>query len=128
MTINITLPNNRNTDGWIEAANRNNLTPEELILDFISQQGKSYADLFGIGVITSAAFIARFTAKEYSDILAASKTDQVIKGLLDTLLSEPVVNFDDPRLVPGLQTLVDSNLISAERVDELLSYTRPEVL
>jgi hypothetical protein len=59
-------------DGFIEAANRNSTTPEALALEFLEQQGKSYADLFRIGVITSAAFIARFTPEEYAAILAAA--------------------------------------------------------
>jgi hypothetical protein len=83
----------------------------------------THADLFKVGVITSAAFIARFTPAEYSGILAS--TDPVVQGLLATLLAEPLVNFDDPRLAPGLALLVDAELLDADRVAELLSYERP---
>lgn len=123
----VTLTSPRLIDGFVEAANRNSTTPEAIALEFLENQGKSYADLFGVGVITSAAFIARFTPAEYAGILAASETDPVIEGLLNTLLSEPIVNFDDPRLAPGLQQLVDAELIDAARVPVLLSYDRPVV-
>jgi hypothetical protein len=125
MTITVTLSHARFVDGFVEAANRNGMTPEALALEFLEQQGKSYADLFGIGVITSAAFIARFTPEEYAAILADAETDATVAGLMATLLAEPIVNFDDPRLEPGLQQLVTAELLSAERVPELMSYDRP---
>lgn len=124
MSLTITLPSNRSTDGLIEAANRNGTTPEALALELLALQGKSYADLYRIGVITSAAFIARFTPTEYAGIQAS--TDPVVQGLIALLLSEPVVNFDDPRLAPSLQVLVTAELLSPERVNELLAYDRPE--
>lgn len=124
MSLTITLPSTRATEGLIEAANRNDTTPEALALEILALQGRSYADLYRIGVITSAAFIARFTPTEYAGIQAS--TDPVVQGLLATLLSEPLVNFDDPRLVPGLQVLVAAELLAPERVDELLAYDRPE--
>jgi hypothetical protein len=123
MTYTITLPDDRTTDGLIEAANRNGTTLEAIALELLSNQGKSYADLFEVGVITSAAFIARFTPAEYASILNA--TNPVIQGLLATLLSEPLVNFDDPRLAPGLEVLVAAKLVAPERVQVLLSYERP---
>jgi len=123
--ITITLPSGRNADGFTEAANRNGTTAEALALELLEAQGKSYADLFKVGVITSAAFIARFTPAEYSGILAAAETDATVAGLLATLLAEPLVNFDDPRLAPGLDVLVQAELLDAARVAELLSYERP---
>ena len=125
MTLTITLDHPRFVDGFIEAANRNGTTAEALALELLEAQGKSYADLFRVGVITSAAFIARFTPAEYSGILAAAETDATVAGLLATLLAEPVVNFDDPRLEPGLLLLVQAELLEADRVAELLSYERP---
>ena len=126
MTLTITLDHPRFVDGFIEAANRNGTTAEALALELLEAQGKSYADLFRVGVITSAAFIARFTPAEYAGILAAAETDATVAGLLATLLAEPVVNFDDPRLEPGLQQLVEAELLEADRVAELLSYERPQ--
>lgn len=125
-SITITLSTPRLVDGFIEAANRNGTTPEALALEFLEQQGKSYADLFRVGVMTSAAFIARFTPEEYAAILAAAEVDPTVHGLLDTLLSEPIVNFADPRLAPGVQQLADAGLIEAGRVPALLAYERPQ--
>ena len=126
MSLTITLTHPRFIDGFVEAANRNGTTAEALALELLEQQGKSYADLFKVGVITSAAFIARFTPEEYAGILAAAETDATVAGLLATLLAEPLVNFDDPRLAPGLDVLVDAELLDADRVAELLSYERPQ--
>jgi hypothetical protein len=126
MSFTVTLPSTRATDGLIEAANRNGTTPEALVLELLALQGKSYADLYKIGVITSAAFIARFTPAEYAGILAAAETDATVGGLMATLLAEPLVAFDDPRLAPGLQVLVDAELLDAARVTALLAYERPE--
>jgi hypothetical protein len=123
LTINIT--DQRIIDGWTEAANRNGTTPEAIAAEFLSQQGTSCADLFKIGVITSAAFIARFTPQEYGGILAAAEVDEAVAGLLATLLAEPIVNFKDPRLAPGLEQLAAAGLIAPERVPELLAYQRP---
>ena len=125
MSITVTITRQRIIDGFTEAAKRNLTSPEEFVVGLLDKQGKIYADLFKIGVITSAAFIARFTPAEYAGILAAAETDPIVDGLLNTLLSEPIVNFDDERLIPGLQVLVDSQLIDESRLPELLSFEHP---
>jgi hypothetical protein len=125
MSLTVTISHPRFVDGFIEAANRNGTTAEAMATALLEQQGKAYADLFGVGVVTSAAFIARFTPVEYGAIIQAASVDAGVKALLDTLLREPIINFDDPRLEPGLQQLVDAELLEPERVPELLSYPRP---
>jgi hypothetical protein len=154
-TLTVTLTDTRLIDGWVEAANRNGTTPEAIAGGFLENQGRSYADLFGVGVITSAAFVARFTPAEYGAILAAAEvvavpeavldpetsevTNQAdidaaqaanavaeqVKALLDQLFASPQVAFDDSRLEPGLQLLAGAGLIEADRVAELLAYDRP---
>ena len=123
--LTITLTDQRIIDGWTEAANRNGTTPEAIAAEFLSQQGTSYADLFGIAVITSSAFIRRFTAQEYGTILAASEVSPEVAALVDQLTEAPNVMLFDPRLAPGLALLVGAELIAPERVPELLAYTRP---
>jgi hypothetical protein len=123
LTITVTQP--RLIDGWVEAARRNGTTPESIAIEFLNQQGKQYADLFKIGVVTSAAFMARFTPVEYATVLSAAEVNAEVKSLMDTLLSEPIVNFDDPRLLPGLEQLASAGLISIERVPQLMHYDRP---
>lgn len=124
LTITITDP--RIIDGWVEAANRNSTTPEAIATEFLTQQGTSYADLFHIGIITSAAFMARFTATEYGAIMAAAQQSPEIAVLVEQLTASPNVALDDPRLEPGLQQLVAAELLDESRIPELLAYVRPE--
>jgi hypothetical protein len=125
-SLSITLSDTRLIDGWVEAANRNGTTPELLALEFLKHQGRIYADLNRIGLITSSAFIRRFTAQEYGAILAAAEQSPQVAALVDELTSSPTVALDDPRLEPGLQALAAAELIAAERIPELLAYSRPE--
>lgn len=125
-SLTITLTDPRIIDGWVEAANRNGTTPEAIAAEFLTTQGNSYAELFKIGVITSAAFIRRFTATEYATILAAAEQSPDVAALVDELTASPNVALNDPRLGPGLQQLAAAGLIASERIPELLSYTRPE--
>jgi len=136
-TLTVTLTDTRLIDGWVAAANFNGYAPEELALEFLQQQGKSYADLNKIGIITSAAFIARFTTAEYGAILAAAEPDpdaaedaaaisSQVQQLLNELFDEPTVTLDDLRLMPGLQLLVSVGLLDAARPAQILSYNRPE--
>jgi hypothetical protein len=124
-TLTITLSDTRLIDGWVEAANRNGSTPEQLALDFLKHQGRIYADLNRIGLITSSAFIRRFTPPEYGAILAAAEQSPQVAALVDELINSPTVALDDPRLEPGLQALAAAGLIAAERIPHLLAYSRP---
>lgn len=124
-TLTITLSDPRLIDGWVEAANRNDRTPEDLAGEFLRIQGRSYADLFAVGLITSAAFISRFTATEYGTILAAAEQSPEVAALVAELTASPLVALDDPRLEPGLMLLAAAGLIAAERLPELLAYQRP---
>lgn len=124
--LTITLTDTRLIDGWVAAANANGYTPEALALEFLQQQGRSYADLNRIGLITSSAFIRRFTAQEYGAILAAAEQSADVNDLVDELTSSPLVALDDPRLMPGLEALAAAGLIAADRIPEILFYARPE--
>ena len=136
MSLTITLTNARQIDGYIQAANGAGMSPEALALEFLSQQGARYANDFRIGIITGAAFIARFTPVEYGNILAASvpppdaTPEQVeqaaaVAGLIAELTASPNVALDDPRLAPGLTLLVSLGLLDASRPAEILAYDRP---
>jgi hypothetical protein len=124
LTITITDP--RIIDGWVEAANRNGITPEAIAAEFLTTQGDSYAELFHIGVITSAAFIRRFTAPEYGAILAAAEQSPEVAALVDELTASPNVALSDPRIEPALQQLAAAGLIAEDRIPALMAYTRPE--
>ena len=68
-TISLTLTD-RQYDGYVIAANGAGMTPEALLSEFVAQQGARYANDFRVGIITGAAFVARFTPQEYGAILA----------------------------------------------------------
>ena len=69
-TLSLTVTNPRHIDGFIIAANGAGMTPEALLSEFVAQQGARYANDFRVGIITGAAFVARFTPQEYGAILA----------------------------------------------------------
>lgn len=127
-SLTVTLTDPRIVDGWVAAAIRNNTTPEQLAREFLEHQGRTYADLNRIGLLTSGAFIQRFTPQEYGAILAAAEQSPDVAALVDQLISSPLVALDDPRLEPGLRQLVAAGLLEPERVPELLAYDRPEAI
>lgn len=125
-TLTITLTHPRQIDGYIQAANNAGMTPEALALEFLANQGARYADDFKIGIITSAAFMARFTPAEYSDIMGAAATDEEVAGVLNQLTAAPTVALDDARIEPGLELLVSKGLLDVARIPEIVAYQRPE--
>ena len=71
-SLSLTLSNTRVIDGLIFAANSAGKTPEAYAEWLLTQDGYRYADANKYGVVTSAAFFARFTPTEYAGVLAAS--------------------------------------------------------
>ena len=123
--VQSTIPQ-RAYDGLAAAALQNSLTVQALSSDILANAGFNYASLFQVGVLTSAGFVARFTPTEYGGIIESAATDEDVAGLVAQLTSSPWVALDDPRLVPGLQLLVDRELLAADRPAEILSFDRPE--
>ena len=112
-------------DGLAEAAQRNALSLTALSSDILRQQGFSYANLFQIGVLTSAGFVARFTPAEYASIITAAETNEDVAVLIAQLTASPYVALDDPRLEPSLALLVSAGLLAPERVPQILTYEHP---
>lgn len=71
-TLSLTLTNTRVIDGLIFAANSAGKTPEAYAEWLLTQDGHRFADANNYGIVTSAAFFARFTPTEYANVLAAS--------------------------------------------------------
>jgi hypothetical protein len=113
-------------DGLIEAGNRNGTTADAIATELLTNQGNSYADLFQIGRITSAAFVLRFSPEEYAAIMAAAPERPEVAGYITQLCQQPYVPLTDPRLQPALQAMAVAGLIDAGRVDAILAYDRPE--
>lgn len=124
-SLSVTITNIRAIDGLVQEAYRVGQTPEAYALQQLEAMGLGYAESYRIGVMTSAAFIARFTPTEYANIIAASANPDVA-NLIEQLTSSPNVAMDDPRLEPGLTLLAGAGLIAPERVPGLLAYDRPE--
>lgn len=123
-TLTLTL-SDRAYYGLIEAGNRNGTTAEAIATELLTNQGNSYAELFRLGVITSAALMAKFTSDEYAAIRTASETNPEVASLIQQLTGSPNVSFEDPRLEQGLNLLISLDLITEERKAELLSYDHP---
>jgi hypothetical protein len=109
----------------VVAAEANGLTVEALASEAIQQVGISYAEIFRVGVMTSAAFVRRFTVSEYAGILAAAEANTVVALLVGELLEAPYVALDDERLRPGLDALAQAGLLEADRIAEILDYNPP---
>ena len=82
-TLSLTLTNTRVIDGLIFAANTAGLTPEAYAEWLLTQNGYRYADANSYGVITSAAFFARFSPTEYNDVLIAAADRVVVPDPID---------------------------------------------
>ena len=95
-SLSITLTNTRTIDGIIFAANSARMTPEAYVEQLLTKEGKRYADSNRYGVVTSAAFFARFTPVEYSNILAASvDVVEVPEAVGDVPTAEEQTAYDD---------------------------------
>lgn len=133
-TLTITLTNTRVIDGFIATLNSENegsdnpRTLEQFVLQHVTAMGQDMASSKNVGVITAAEFVLRFTPQEYGGIMAAAQQSAELAALLNELRTNPNVNLDDPRLIPGLQLLAGADLLAAERIPELLAYDRPEVI
>ena len=128
MSITITISDPRAVDGWIEAANRAGVTPEVIALDFLNKEGIKYADLFKIAVLTSAAFVERFTAQEFGAIKAAAGVNPQVANLVQKLIERQLVILDDPDLGPALQLLTAAGLLASGRAAEIVAWQRVERL
>jgi hypothetical protein len=128
-TLSVTLTNTRVIDGLTFAANSAGMTPEVYAEWLLSQDGDRFADANNYGVVTSAAFFARFTPTEYASVLSASEAQGAaadsVKALLDELIAAETVELDDQRVADGLALLVSMELLAPERPAEITAYERP---
>lgn len=124
--LTITITDSRIIDGYVQAAINNGMSPEGIVLDFVNKQGGDYANLFKIGVITTAAFIARLTPQEYTAIITAAAETPEIAQLVQSLIAETTIYLNDTRVVDGVNFLVSEGFFTPERAKEILHYDRPE--
>ena len=69
---------------------------------------------------TPLEFIERFTGAEQLAIVTAAQSNAALRLFYDKLMASLRIEADEPRLVAGMQALVDADLISAERRNEIL--------
>jgi hypothetical protein len=124
-SLTITISDLRAIDGWVEASNRAGVTPEAMALEMLQHQGLRYADLFKIGLLTSAAFVQRFTAAEYGAIRAAATQSAEVASLIGELVDSPMVVLTDPRIDPGLAMLTAAGLLAQGRAAEIMAWEHP---
>jgi len=124
-SLTITISDIRAIDGWVEASNRAGVTPEAMALEMLQHQGTRYADLFKIGVLTSAAFVQRFTAAENGAIRAAAEQSPEVASLLKEVVDSPTVVLTDPRIPPGLAMLTAAGLLAQGRAAEIIAWEHP---
>jgi hypothetical protein len=72
-------------------------------------------------IITKLAFRYRLTDAEYVGILSAAETDVEVAAWVETFNMVSQVNLDDPRTISGVETLVDKELLTEERGQEILT-------
>ena len=125
MNITTTI-STRASLGLQEAAMRNQSTPEELASELVEQQGVLYANIYKIGILTSSAFVLKFNSDEYAAILSAAEQNAQVDALVHDLMEVSSVVLDSPRLISGLELLVDEGLLTSERMTELLTFGLPE--
>jgi hypothetical protein len=70
-------------------------------------------------------FMDLFTADEQLVLVEASMTLPAIKLWYDKALGAQFIDLDDPRTEPGLQKLVDENLISPQRKASVMAGQGP---
>jgi len=71
--------------------------------------------------ITKVAFRFRLTDAEYVGILSAAKTDIEIQAWVETFNMVSVVNLADTRTVDGINKLVEKDLLTTNRANEILT-------
>jgi hypothetical protein len=71
-------------------------------------------------VITPLQFINRFTDAEQLAIVTATMQSPVVKLWYDKLLAAQSVEFADPRVASGLDSLVAAGLLTQDRALEIL--------
>lgn len=72
-------------------------------------------------VITKLAFRFRLTDAEYVGILQMAKNEIAVAAWVETFNMVSQVNLEDARTIAGVQQLVDLDLLTEERADEILT-------
>lgn len=72
-------------------------------------------------IITKVAFRFRLTDAEYVGILSAAKTDVEVAAWVETFNMVSSIDLDNQRTKDGVANLVNKNLLTQARADEILT-------
>lgn len=71
--------------------------------------------------LSRLAYMNKFTSQELAALYTAAKNHIELEIWLDIFRQAQYVDLDDPKTAEGLQHLVSSNIITAQRAIEILS-------
>lgn len=72
-------------------------------------------------LLTRLQFMDLFTQEELVTLYTAAKTEVALEVFLDQFRVTEQIALNDPKVIAGLQALVDLGIVSAERVQEMRS-------
>lgn len=98
-------------------------TPEAYLRHLIEGTCEPLAERYNIGIISSGAFVLRFTASEREAIDAAALSDDTVVGFLSRVGESPHALLYSDEVQQGIAYLVDVGLLTQQRADEVLSYS-----
>jgi len=75
--------------------------------------------------VSPAEFRALFTESEKLAITEAGQTDAQVRILMDDVVTAPVIDLDFPRVIDGVQLLVQKGFLTQERAVQILAGTNP---
>lgn len=71
--------------------------------------------------LTSLAFTRRFTIVEHASILTLAQSDMVARAIYDRMMMAKPVDLEDEAVAEGLAYYQSKEIITAERVEEILN-------
>lgn len=71
--------------------------------------------------ITTLAFVRRFNIAEHAAIMAATGVDPVVRAIYERVVLAKFIDLEDPDVEQGLEYYVSKNLITEERLIEILT-------
>ena len=72
-------------------------------------------------IITKVAFRFRLTDLEYIGIMQAAKTEIIVAAWVETFNMVSQINLDDERTIAGIRQLVEFDLLTDNRAEEILT-------
>jgi hypothetical protein len=96
--------------------------PEELVARKIDHLLDGLAQAYNIGDITASEFIFRFTSEEIQAIREAAQTDTYVAAFVTKVKAAEYIPLYEQVLIDRMDGLVDRELLTQERRDEIMAY------